>query len=48
MNTFKMGVQGKESASGGDCVGLNLRLLTLDAGTCPLSDVSIDPWPYKL
>ena len=28
-------------------MGLNLGLLTIDTGSCPLSDVGIDPWPYE-
>ena len=43
---FKPSVWRKESSGGGDGMGLDFRLLTWDAGTCPLANVRVDPRPY--
>ena len=42
VDMFETSVQGKESSSGVDGMGLDLRLLTLDAGRCPLANVHVE------
>ena len=48
MDMFKLSVWGKESSDGGDGMGLDFRLLTWDAGTCPLANVRVDQRPHIL
>lgn len=45
MDTFKTGVRGKEGSLGVDCMGVDFRLLTVEAGMGSLSDVSVDLRP---
>jgi hypothetical protein len=45
VNSMKSGVRGGERSEWGEGVVIDLCSLTLEAGTCPPSNVGIHHWP---